>query len=177
MGPADDRKCSSVTSFVGRVSPSGVTRHDTSTMSGTVRARFASGYAALTRPTDWHLGWALEQTGRIADAVSTAELAMAISSNPKYLPLSATLIPMPATSRRRHRSSIDWPKSPLRGTCPLITPPSSTPHSGTRGHSSVGASVRRAITMDAYLRVGPRIDSLRFDSRIGALLRQARLDF
>ena len=40
-------------SRVGRVSPSGVTGHDTSTISGIVRARFAPRYAARTRLADW----------------------------------------------------------------------------------------------------------------------------
>jgi tetratricopeptide (TPR) repeat protein len=127
-------------------------------------------------PAHWHLGWAYEQTGSYAAAIASAERAFAISGNPIYL----------ASLGHAHAKAGDDDEA--RKILARLAQIAMTRHVSAY-HTAViyialgdvDEGIRwleRAYAERSpwigYMRVDPRLDPLRSDSRFDALLRQAR---
>ena len=129
-------------------------------------------------PAHWHLGWAYEQTGSYAAAIASAERAFAKSGNPIYL----------ASLGHAHAKAGDDDEA--RKILARLEQIAMTRHVSAY-HTAViyialgdvDEGIRwleRAYAERSpwigYMRVDPRLDPLRSDSRFDALLRQARLN-
>jgi TolB-like protein/Tfp pilus assembly protein PilF len=129
-------------------------------------------------PAHWHLGWALEQTGQYEAAIASAERAIVISDNPIYLT---------SLGHAHAKAGHDGQARQILDRLAQI--------SVTRHVSAYHTAVVHAALGDidesfrwlefafaepspwiGYMRVDPRLDPLRSDSRFDRLLRQARLD-
>ena len=130
-------------------------------------------------PGHWHLGWALEQTGRYQEAISAAQQAIDISDNPLYV----------ASLGHAYAKAGDGEQA--RKILERLEQESATRHVSAY-HTAV-IYVALGETDDAfrwldrafeerspwigYMAVDPRLDGLRSDPRLDVLMTNARLDF
>jgi TolB-like protein/Tfp pilus assembly protein PilF len=129
-------------------------------------------------PAHWHLGWALEQTGQYDAAVASAERAMAISDNPIYLS-SLGHAHAKSGNEGRARNILDRLAeiSLMRHVSAYHT---AVIHAALGDIDESFTWLERAFAERSpwigYMKVDPRLDPLRSDTRFNGLLRQARLD-
>ena len=129
-------------------------------------------------PAHWHLGWAFEQANQYDAAISSAERAIAISDNPLYL-ASLGHAHAKAGNDEEARQILE------RLAQTAMTRHVSAYHTAVI-HVALGDMDESFRWLElayaekspwiGYMKVDPRLDPLRSDSRFDALLRQARLN-
>ena len=130
-------------------------------------------------PAHWHLGWAFEQTGQYEAAIASAERAMAISENPLYL------------TSLGHAHAKAGNDEEVREILDRLEQISMTRHVSAYHtaviHAALGDTAESFQWLErayaerspwiGYMRVDPRLDPIRSDSRFETLLQQASLVF
>ena len=129
-------------------------------------------------PGHWHLGWALEQTGRFEEAIAAAQTAIdASGGNPLYI---ASLGHAYAAQGETHKArEILGELEGLADERHVSAYHTAVIHAALGAHEEAFRLMATAFDERSpwigYIQVDPRLDPLRQDPRFPHLLRRARL--